>query len=140
MRAVRWGLGLLGVAAGLWGIWIYRDVESDRLISALVWLVGGIVVHDAVLAPLVVGLGVLAARWLPGSARRPAAAVFIVWSTVTVSAAAVLSGQGGKPDNSTILERPYVLSWLLLSGLCLAVALAWTRRVASRPTPDRAVS
>jgi hypothetical protein len=124
MRAIRGLLGLTGVGFGLWGLWLMRDFTSDQLVSVGTWLIGAVVLHDFVLAPIVVLLGVLGARRLPGHFRASTGIAFLVWATVTVASVAVLSGQGGKPDNDTILHRPYVLSWLVLTVVIAAYAVA----------------
>ncbi len=98
-----------------------RDFTSEQLISMGTWLAGGVILHDAVIAPVTVLLGVVAARLLPGRTRSVAAIAFLVWATLTVAFVNVLSGQGGKPDNDTVLHRPYGLSWLILT---IAVAIA----------------
>ena len=117
MRAARVALGVLGVAGIVWGGWLLRDDGLDRLQSTSLWLVGVVVLHDAVLAPLVVALGVVAVKVLPRNHRALAAVVFIVWATVTLAVANVLSGLGGKPDMDSLLNRPYVSAWLVLTGL-----------------------
>ncbi|MEJ7634981.1 hypothetical protein [Aeromicrobium sp.] len=135
MRAVRGLLLLVGVGFGLWGLWLVRDFTSEQLISTGTWLAGGVILHDFVLAPIVVVIGVAASRLLPGHARAAAAIAFLAWGTLTVAFVAVLSGQGGKPDNSTILGRPYVLSWIVLTLVLAAGAalLAYRRRARSEP-------
>ena len=117
MRALRVALGALGVAGIVWGGWLLRNDGLDRLQSTALWLVGVVVLHDAVLAPLVVGLGVVAVKVLPRNHRALAAVVFLVWATVTLAVANVLSGLGGKPDMDSLLNRPYVSAWLVLTGL-----------------------
>lgn len=133
MRATRGVLALTGVSFGLWGLWLMRDFTSEQLISVITWFAGAVVLHDFILAPIVVVLGVAAARWLPGHFRASTGVAFLIWATLTVTAVAVLSGQGGKPDNDTILGRPYVLSWLVLSLVIAAVAtlMAYRRRARS---------
>lgn len=136
MRATRFVLGAVGVGFGLWGVWLMRDFTGEQLTSTGVWLAGGILVHDAVLAPLTVGLGVLASRLLPGHFRAATSVAFLLWATLTVVFLPVLSGQGGKPDNETILNRPYLASWLVLTGVLAgaSVIAALRRRArASRP-------
>ncbi len=127
MKALRGLLVVAGVGMGLWGVWLMRDFTGEQLRSTGVWLAGGVVLHDAVLAPLVVVVGAAASRLLPGHFRAVTAAAFLVWATLTVVLVPVLSGQGGKPDNDTILGRPYVLSWivmtLVLAGLAVGAAL-----------------
>lgn len=128
MRALRGLLILTGVGFGLWGLWLMRGFTSTQMVSMVTFLVGGVILHDAILAPITVGLGVLAARLLPGHFRAAAAVAFLVWATLTVAFFNVLSGKGGKPDNSTVLHRPYLLSWLVLTGLLLGIAIVAARR------------
>jgi hypothetical protein len=124
VRAARVALGVLGVAGIAWGGWLLRDDGLDRLQSTALWLLGVVVLHDAVLAPLVVALGVVAVKVLPRHHRAVAAVVFLIWATVTLAVANVLSGVGGKPDMDSLLNRPYVSAWLVLSGVVLGAAIA----------------
>ncbi len=123
MRATRFALGAVGVAGIVWGVWLLRDDGLDRLQSTALWLIGVVVLHDAVLAPLVVALGVVAVRVLPRH-RAVAAVAFLIWATATLAVANVLSGVGGKPDMDSLLNRPYVGAWLVLTGVMLGVAIA----------------
>ena len=120
MRAIRLVVGAAGVAGVLWGAWLLSDDGSERLLSAALWLAGAVVLHDAVLAPVVVLLGVLATRWLPPRHRAVVAIAFLVWGTLTVAVANVLAGVGGKPDMESLLNRPYVSAWLVLTGAIVA--------------------
>jgi hypothetical protein len=123
MRAVRGLLVAAGVACGLWGLWLMRDFTGEQLRSTGLWLAGGVILHDVVVAPIVVVLGVVAARLLPGRLRAPAALAFLVWATLTVAFFPVLSGEGGKPGNDTILGRPYLLSWAVMTTVLVALAI-----------------
>ena len=67
MRGLRFAVGALGIAAGLYGAWSLREVDWSDWPSLLAYLVGGVVAHDFLLAPIVVAIGVLAA----GSYRTP---------------------------------------------------------------------
>lgn len=134
MRAVRGLLVVAGVGFGLWGLWLMRDFTREQLTSEAFWLAGGVVLHDAVLAPVVVLLGYGAARVLPAHLRSSSATAFLVWGTLTIAFLPVLSGQGGKPGNNTILGKPYVLSWIVLTLVLVAYAVGaalWRRRQTS---------
>lgn len=128
MRIVRALLLLAGVGLGLWGVRLMSEFRSEQLVSMMTWLIGGVILHDAVIAPVTVLVGVVATRMLPGYARSVAAVAFLVWATLTVTFANVLSGQGG--NNHTVLNRPYVLSWVVLTIVIasVATAVAYRRR------------
>lgn len=115
MRAVRVLLGAAGVFLVVVGLVNLRDQDGGQLLSMLWWSAGAVLVHDAVLAPLTVLLALPATRLVRGAARRPVLVGFVVWTTTTVATSNVLLGVGGKPDNPTLLDRPYLASWLVLS-------------------------
>lgn len=123
MKAARIALGALGVAGIVWGAWLVSDDGFDKLQSTALWLVGVVLLHDAVLAPVVVVIGVLAARTVPRDHRAVAAVAFLLWGTVTLAVANVLSGVGGKPGMDSLLHRPYVGAWLALTAAMVAVAV-----------------
>jgi hypothetical protein len=117
---IRGLLGLLGVTAIGWGLWLLHDDGLERWRSQVVWLASGVLAHDAVIAPVVVILGVAAARlWRP-RARGTIAVGFVVWATVSVAVANVLLPIGGRPDNPSLMHRPYVLAWLAFTGVVIA--------------------
>lgn len=137
MRVMRAALLALGIGVGVWGLWLMRDFTSTQLVSLAVFLVGGLILHDAILAPLTVGIGVLGARFLPRHFRAAAGVGFLLWGTLTLAFFNVLSGQGGKPDNMSILNRPYALSWLVMTAVLVAavvIASVRRRRAARAPT------
>ena len=135
MRAVRLALGVLGVVAVAWGAWLVSDDGFDRLLSTGLWLAGVVVLHDVVLAPAVVVLGILAARTLPNRHRAVVAVAFVIWGTITLAVANVLVGVGGKPDMDSLLNRPYVTAWLVLTALLLGGAMATTFFRSRLPQP-----
>ena len=136
-RLVLGGVGLAGLGYGLWLLVGVRD-----LTSALVWLAGGVVLHDLVLAPLTVLAGVAVARVLPAALLAPVSRVAIVLAPLTLLAVPVLGRFGARAGNPTLLDRGYVGGWLLVAGLtAVGVALGalmgvplGSRRRRSRPT------
>ncbi len=136
MREIRVALLGLGVAGGLWGLWLMHDFTTSQLLSVATFLVGGVILHDAIIAPVTVGVGVAAARLLPGHFRAAAGIGFLLWGTLTLAFFNVLSGQGGKPDNDTVLNRPYAVSWLVMTAvLAAAVVVAAVRRRRAATAP-----
>ena len=133
---IRSALALAGVAAIGWGLWLVRDDGVERWRSQAAWFLGGVLAHDAVLAPLMVFLGVLATRLLRPALRRVAAVAFIVWATVTVAVTNVLLPVGGRPDNASLMNRPYVWAWVGFTGamvVFVAVAALRGRAKAAQP-------
>ncbi len=125
-----------GVVVGAVGAWKLLQSGLDNILAALRWLVGGLLAHDALLAPVTVVLVVLAARVLPWWMRAPAAAGLVVLGTVTVAAVPVLGRFGALADNPTLLDRNYTAGWLVFAAIVvLAVAVtAWRRRsIGARP-------
>ena len=102
IRFARVSLGLLGVIVTSVGAALLLGLGVDNLVAAMVWLVAGVVVHDAVIGPLLIALG--AAH--PGGKRwaAPLIQAGIVLATVTVVAIPVCcsrpnstSGPTGRP-------------------------------------------
>jgi hypothetical protein len=62
-------------------------------------LAGGVLGHDALLAPVVVVLGVLATRFVSPGVRAPLAVAAIVWDSITLVAVPVLGRFGALSDN-----------------------------------------
>jgi hypothetical protein len=113
-------LGGLGVLVGTYGAFLLLSRQDrDQLVSAAIWLASGVVLHDAVLAPVVLVLVVVGARLVPVAARVPAAAGLVVLGAVTVVAIPVLGEFGARPDNPTLLDRSYVAGWLVFAGVVL---------------------
>ena len=117
-------IGGAGVVVGLLGAYLLLSRQDhDQLVSAAIWLAAGVVLHDFVLAPLVLLLVAATGRALPDAFRAPAAVALVVLGTVTVVAGPVLGGFGARPDNPTLLNRDYVVGWLVLAGITLAGVL-----------------
>lgn len=138
MTALRLLVGLLGLAAAAYGAVALLDLGLQNLVDAGLWLIGGVLLHDAILAPLTIGAGVVLAALVRGwpSPRwaGPFVGAGVVLGTVTVAAVPVLGRFGARPDNPTLLDRPYVLGWLVLAALTLLGAGA---TVAVRDRLDR---
>jgi hypothetical protein len=119
-RAGRLLLASASVPAGAYALWLLVQSAMDQWLALLTWLLGGVILHDLVLAPMVLAVGV-AARRLPGYVRAPAAAALVVWGSVTVLAVPVLGRFGARDDNPTLLDRPYFVTWLV--GCAVTVLL-----------------
>jgi hypothetical protein len=132
---VRRLLGALGVAVAAYGGWLLVSrTDNAQLLDAGIWLTSGVVLHDFVLTAAVLGGGALLLRVLPEPARAPAVVGMVVLGSLTLVAFPVLSGFGARDDNPTLLDRPYLASWLVVVGITvLTVAVASLLR--SRRSP-----
>ena len=139
----RLALGAVGVAVGVYGAFLLVSrVSTDSLVNSGVWLAAGVVLHDVVLAGAVLAVGAVVTRLLPTPVRLPAVVALVVVGSLTVVAFPVLGRFGAKADNPTLLDRPYLGSWLvLLAVTAVLVGLAGVVRARRRPggpdVPDR---
>ena len=122
LGVTRWTLAVCGVLVATYGVVRLLGLGVSNLLATIPWLAGGIVGHDAVLAPLVLLLGAASAQRLPGWARGPAVLVLVVLGSVTLAALPALGRFGAKADNPTLLDRPYAAGWAVVLALVLGVA------------------
>lgn len=132
MTAVRASLGLVGAAVLGWGLWLMLGLGVDRLVGTVTWLVGGVVVHDALLAPAVTVLGYLVVRRLPPRVGRHAIWIAVMLGTLTLAVLPSLGRFGAKPDDPYLLNRAYAVWWVALAVLLVGVAAAWELVVVPR--------
>ena len=119
----RVALGALGALLGLYGGWLVLSRGHD-LLNLVLWLAGGVVLHDGVLALVVLAAGTAAVRVLPRPAKAPAVVGFVVLGSVTLLAVPVLGRFGARPDNPSLLDRDYTVGWLVLAGLVVVCVVA----------------
>jgi hypothetical protein len=136
VRTSRVLLGAGGVALVLVGLWHLLALDLPDLVDAVVWLGAGVLVHDAVVAPLVVVAGLAVLPRLPAYARAPAVVGAVVLGSVTLLAVPALGRFGARDDVPSLLPRPYAALWLLVVVLVVAavvVASLLRRRVGAPP-------
>ena len=117
MRVARVGLVAAGVVVGGYGGWLLLWLGWDNLVATLPWLVAAVLLHDAVWAPLVLLVAAVGGARLPRAWRTPVMVGAVVLVTVTVAAVPMLGGFGARPDNPTLLDRPYLVGWLLFAAV-----------------------
>lgn len=125
----RTALGAVGVLTGAYGAFRLLELGWSNLVSTVVWLAGGVLLHDAVLAPVTIGICALGIAILPTRLRAPAAAGLLSLGTITVVAVPVLGRFGAREDNATLLDRNYLAGWLTVATLTMVgVAVGWVLR------------
>ncbi|WP_157103681.1 hypothetical protein [Nocardia harenae] len=119
ITAVRAALLAAGIWLGWYGIAALLELARPDLISVALWFAAGILVHDAVFAPLCAAAGVGARRVLPAAWWAPVACGAVCTVTLVLVALPVLRRGGAIPDNPSSLDRDYPL------GLGIALAVVW---------------
>lgn len=131
--AVGWAI----IAFGVWGL--LGDQATDRVVNWAVYLVGLNLLHDVVVVPGALLIGVVLTRWLPGEWRAPAQAGLFASAAVLLLAAAPLAETAEPVGNPTIQPLDYGtatltalgISWAAVVGVTLAHR--WWRRRAESP-------
>jgi hypothetical protein len=117
----------LAVAGGLllaFGVFrLATELVPGDLLVLVLWLVLAVAIHDGVVAPLTVGVGVILTG-VPGRARRYVQGALVVGALITVIAIPLIHRRDTQPAAKAILLRDYAGNLALLLGLVAAVALA----------------
>jgi hypothetical protein len=123
MRPYRIGLVVAGaLLLALGAFRLVTELASGDLVTLAVWLVVAVMLHDAVIAPLTVGVGFTLTR-VPERARRYLQGALIVAAMITVIALPLINRRDTQPLAKAILQRDYAGNLALLLGLTAAVAL-----------------
>jgi hypothetical protein len=101
---------------------LVTKLDQPDLWALLLWLVVAVAVHDGVVAPLTVGVGVTLTR-VPSRARRYVQGALVVGAMVTVVAVPLIGRRGTQPSVKALLLRDYAGNLALLLGLVAAVAV-----------------
>jgi hypothetical protein len=139
MLRVRAIVLLLGLLAAAYGVLRLLDLGWANSRATLVWLVGGVVLHDAVLAPLVLGISLVAVHVGPRRRWAPWVVGLVVLVPVTLVGVPELGRFGARADNPTLLDRHYWIGWsamVALIMLSVAVGALATRRRTTVDEPD----
>jgi hypothetical protein len=110
---VRIAVGLVGIAMAVWGAVLLLDA-AQVLVEAGTWFVAGPIIHDAVLAPVVAGLGYV---------FRGPAKVGAVVSGILLLIAVPLLWMKYVPANPGLHDRDYPLGLGITLGVVWAVVL-----------------
>jgi hypothetical protein len=101
---------VLGLMIGGYGAVLVWDNPPVIIMRIVVWALVGVVLHDAVFAPLCVALGFAGRRLIPGK-----------W------------WPGMRPDNMTVLDRNYSLGlWISLATVWACVPLYYLAKAVRR--------
>lgn len=135
MSVSRIGIGLVGTLIAVYGVWLLVSRQSpDQLSNVAIWLIAGVVLHDALLSGLIIGLGAIGAR-LPRAVGAAAVTVLVVVGSITIVALPALVHAREPQANPTLLPRDYPLGWVIVALIvtALSAVVGWTvhRRTAA---------
>lgn len=100
------------------GVGSLLDNASDTHPPVVVrWVIGLAVVHDLVLAPVVLVIGLAVRRWAPG--RALVGGALLVSGSVAIVAWPLVRGYGRQAGNPSLLPRDYG------RGLAVVLAAVW---------------
>jgi hypothetical protein len=109
-----------GLAALAWGAWLALDVAASHdAIQAALWFVGGPVVHDGLVAPVVGITGLVLARYVPAAWRVPISVGAVLSAVLALLTIPLLWRPFGVAANPGLHDRNYVL------GLSIALGVVW---------------
>jgi len=120
VRKLGYALGLPFVALGVY--LVLGAAPWPALRSVAVWFGGGIVLHDAVIAPIAVLIGVVVLRVVPPAARAPVQAALVISGCLAIATFPLVWGQGVDPSVPSQLPLPYGRNLLVVLALVWLVA------------------
>ena len=115
-------VGWAVMAYAVWGIFIDHDATNPTGLAR--WVLGGALAHDLLLAPAVLLLGAVLARWLPGSVRGPITGALALSGIVVLFAFPLVRGYGRHELNPSTLPLDYGTNVAVVVGLIWIAALA----------------
>ncbi|MBB5642109.1 hypothetical protein [Cryobacterium roopkundense] len=144
MRGIRLGLILLGAALLAWGAYVMFDtVRATRIPGVALWIIAAIILHDAILAPIVFMLGTLISRAghrFGGTVVVVIEGFVVVGSIMALIVVPAMIATNFRPDNPTVLPLNYGVNlavfFVVLAVLAAGLAV-WlysrTKRTNERP-------
>ncbi|MDR6172720.1 hypothetical protein [Curtobacterium sp. SORGH_AS_0776] len=142
MRAARIVLVVVGVLVIAFGAYVLvTTVRPNRIWGLATWLLGAVILHDAILSPFVVGVGLLlrrTGRTLRAWALVVVQAVVVLGSVLALVVLPEIAAKAHGQKNPTVLPFDYGARLLLVEGVLLLVVVAVVVVAARRPARVRA--
>jgi hypothetical protein len=133
-RALRFLLGAVGLVLVGYGLLRLLQAESNRQLTGLaVWLGAALVVHDGILVPALIAVGLLVNRLVPLRWRRFVQPALVTMALVSSVGVILIWRQGRSSAASlALLQRDYARNLLLLIGIIVLVTVAVAASVTAR--------
>ena len=142
MRSIRLVLVGVGVLLLAWGAFVMFDsVRLTRIPGVTLWIAAAIVLHDAILAPIVFAGGIAlrrAGQRATGTVIAIVQGAIVVGSIVSLVAVPTIVAKNFAPTNPTVLPLDYGLNlgifWLVLAVLTVGLSV-WAALRGRRGVP-----
>ena len=120
---IRLVIGAVGVLVALFGLArLVSQTPGSHLLVLAVWLVGALVLHDAVLSPMIISIGAVLRR-VPARARSYVQGALVAGGIVTIIAIPLMYRAGSQPDVKAILDQNFPANLTVLLALITATAV-----------------
>lgn len=114
--------GLAAIGYGIHGLVGMRSATNPP--NAAQWLVGGIVVHDLLVVPVTMAVGLVLTRLVPAPFRAVLQGALLISGAVALASLPLWRGYGGPADNPSVNPLPYGRNLAIVLGLVWACATA----------------
>ncbi len=120
LRVVLAAAGLAALGYGVDGL--LSMSRATRPTNAGAWLIGGIVVHDALLVPATMIVGFALSRLVPAPYRAVVQGALLVSGSVALASLPLWRGYGGSADNPSVNPLAYGRNLAIVLGAVWAGA------------------
>jgi hypothetical protein len=118
-------LGLTGAALACYGIVRILQQPSSHPVKLAEWLLGALLVHDALLAPVVLLIGATVSRFVPAGPRPYLQGGLIAAGLVSVPGVLLINRQGKVSSPSlALLQQNYLANLAILLAGITAISAA----------------
>ena len=115
MKIWRIVLGVLGISAAAYGIsQLLTHIPVQSLVLLALWLIAALIIHDGLLSPAVVGIGVALRRDVPDRGRRYLQFGLITAAMVTVIAVPMIYRANTEPPSKALLLQDFAINLTVL--------------------------
>ncbi len=124
MRTWRIILSVAGIVLAVFGaVGLIAGVPIGALAILALWMIGAVVIHDGIIAPVTVTIGWALTRTIPPRARRYVQAFLIGAGLVTIIAMPLILRRNTQPASKAILQQNYAGNLTVLLGIFAGLSL-----------------
>ena len=140
-RVIRGGLGVLGILAAAWGLHLlWVDRPYIKTLNFGEWLISGVLLHDLIIANVVLLVGWLLAKLLPPHLRGYVQGALVVIALVGSVAFFVIWRQGTASSPAlALLRQDYEANFGIIAAVvvvCTALLYALSLRTMRKSRPE----